>query len=144
MEPCEQGTCSPTLGREQALSLLSGSIDSKTLDYQRTNPREYQAVRTHTEPLGYKTRHHPTSSSTLCRMSHLNNKQAKIQTQSLAGRITTSLSLTHQRKNNNNKTHTNLTLYEAYINHRTTLGGQKPKGRRNSNLKAWKRTPQTQ
>ena len=121
MEPCEQGTCSPTLGREQALSLLSGSIDSKTLDYQRTNPREYQAVRTHTEPLGYKTRHHPTSSSTLCRMSHLNNKQAKIQTQSLAGRITTSLSLTHQRKNNNNKTHTNLTLYEAYINHRTNL-----------------------
>ena len=31
----------------QALSLWSGSNDSKTLDYQRTNPREYQIVRTH-------------------------------------------------------------------------------------------------
>ena len=33
--------------RDQALSLWSGSTDSKTLDYQRTNPREYQIVRTH-------------------------------------------------------------------------------------------------
>ena len=35
------------LTRDQALSLSSGSTDSKTLDYQRTNPREYQIVRTH-------------------------------------------------------------------------------------------------
>ena len=34
--------------RDQALSLCSGSADSKTLDYHRTNPREYQIVRTHT------------------------------------------------------------------------------------------------
>ena len=34
---------------DQALSLWSGSTDSKTLDYQRTNPREYQVVRTHTK-----------------------------------------------------------------------------------------------
>ena len=34
---------------DQALSLWSGSTDSKTLDYQRTNPREYQIVRTHTK-----------------------------------------------------------------------------------------------
>ena len=34
---------------DQALSLWSGSTDSKTLDYQRTNPREYQRVRTHTK-----------------------------------------------------------------------------------------------
>ena len=37
------------LTRDQALSLWSGSTDSKTLDYQRTNPREYQIVRTHTK-----------------------------------------------------------------------------------------------
>ena len=33
--------------RDQALGLWSGSTDSKTLDHQRTNPREYQIVRTH-------------------------------------------------------------------------------------------------
>ena len=36
---------------DKALSLWSGSTDSKTLDYQRTNPREYQIVRTHTRKL---------------------------------------------------------------------------------------------
>ena len=35
--------------RDQALSLWSGSTDSKMVDYQRTNPREYQIVRTHTK-----------------------------------------------------------------------------------------------
>ena len=34
--------------KDQALSLWSGSTDSKTLDYQRTNPMGYQIVRTHT------------------------------------------------------------------------------------------------
>ena len=33
--------------RDQALSLWTGSTDSKTLDYQRTNLRDYQIVRTH-------------------------------------------------------------------------------------------------
>ena len=37
------------LTRDQALSLWSGSTDSKTLDNQRTNPRVYQIVRTHTK-----------------------------------------------------------------------------------------------
>ena len=37
------------LNIDQALRLWSGSTDSKTLDYQRTNPREYQIVRTHTK-----------------------------------------------------------------------------------------------
>ena len=37
------------LTRDQAPSLWSRSTDSKTLDSQRTNPREYQAVRTHTK-----------------------------------------------------------------------------------------------
>ena len=40
---------SSLLTSEEALSLGSGSTDSKTLDYQRTNPREYQIVRTHTK-----------------------------------------------------------------------------------------------
>jgi len=37
-------------------------------------------------------------------MPHLNNKQNKIQTQSSADRITTSLSLANQRKNKQTKT----------------------------------------
>ena len=35
--------------RDQALSLWNGSTDSKTLDYERTNPRVYQIVRIHTK-----------------------------------------------------------------------------------------------
>ena len=62
---------------DKALNLWSGSTDSN-LDYQRTNPREDQIVRTHTkESTEYKTQHHPATSSTLCRTPHLNNKQNK-------------------------------------------------------------------
>ena len=37
------------LTRDQTLSLQKRGADSKTLDHQRTNPREYQIVRTHTK-----------------------------------------------------------------------------------------------
>ena len=64
------------LTRDQALSLWSGITDSKSLGYQRTNHGEYQIVRTHTkEPLEYKTQDHPSTSPTLCRTPHLNNKK---------------------------------------------------------------------
>ena len=55
--PAESGQEYLTSGKEyiescktqdQALSLWSGSTDSKTLDYQRTNAREYHIVRTYT------------------------------------------------------------------------------------------------
>ena len=39
----------PCKTRDQALSLWSGSTDSNTLDYQRTNLREYEIVRNHTK-----------------------------------------------------------------------------------------------
>ena len=38
-----------SLERDQALSLWSGSTDSKTLDKYRTNPGKYQIVRIHTK-----------------------------------------------------------------------------------------------
>ena len=60
--------------RYQVLRLWSGSANFKTLDYQRTNPREYQRELTQCKPLEYKTQHHPTTSSMLCRMLNLNNK----------------------------------------------------------------------
>ena len=66
------------LTRDQTLSLWSGSTDSKTLDYQRTNPTEYQIVRTHTkETTWIQDQHHLITSSTLCRMPCLNNEQNK-------------------------------------------------------------------
>ena len=55
--PGENGQEYPTRGKEyiepyttrdQALNLWSGNTDFEILDYQRTNPREYQIVRTHT------------------------------------------------------------------------------------------------
>ena len=42
------------LGRDQALSLWNGSSDSKTLDYQRTYPREYQIAKLTQRKLEYK------------------------------------------------------------------------------------------
>ena len=39
----------PHKTQDQALSPWSGSTDSKTLDYQITNPRDYQIVRTPTK-----------------------------------------------------------------------------------------------
>ena len=135
------------LTRDQAPSLWSVSTDFKTLDYQRTNPREYQIVRTDTnKTIWIKTQHHPTTSSL-----QTTNK-AKMQTQSLAERITTSLSLAHQRKNKQK-----LSTISPYMKLRQTTGPtlqrQKPKGRNNStflkeriqlSLKPMKRRLQTQ
>ena len=93
-------------------------------------------------------------------MPYLNHKQTKIQTQSSADRITTSLSLAHQRKNKQtnkkkqNKNSAQISLYMKFTQTTgPTLGGQKPKGRKNStffkeriqlSLKSGKRRPQTQ
>jgi len=56
--------------------------------------------------LNTRPNHHPTTSSTLCRTPYLSKQQTKqkIQTQSLADRITTSFSLAHQWKNKQTKT----------------------------------------
>ena len=96
----EQTTCGISFqDRDQALRLCSGSTDSKTLDYQRIpNLRECQIVRIPTKATTcIQDQHHPITSSTLCKMPHPKNKQDKIQTQSSADRITTSLSPAHQR-----------------------------------------------
>ena len=68
--------------------------------------------------------------------------KTNIQTQSSADRITTTLSLFHQRKNksdNNNKNSAQISPYMKLT--QTTgpsIGGQKPKGRNNSTLKPGK------
>ena len=110
------------LTRDQALSLWSGSTDSRTLDNQRTNPRKCQIVRSQTKkPLEYKTQHHPTTSSTLCRTPHLNNKQNK-STNPIIGRQDHHLTQpcpSEEKQTRKQKLSRNLTLYQAYTNHWT-------------------------
>ena len=62
-------------------------------------------------------------------MPHLNYKQ---------NRITTALSLAHQRKNKQ-KLSTNFTLYKAYTNHWTNLRRAETKRKKEFNLEAWEK-----
>ena len=132
---------SPSLARDQALSLWSGSTNSKTLDYQRTpNSRGHQIVRElpHRQPPVYKTQHHSTASGILCKTLHSNNK-TKMQTQSSAD----SLNPTHQIKKKNSPPPTRMqakVMPYRKLSQTTgpTLPGQKPKGKKNSTLKTGK------
>ena len=121
-------TISEIIHWDQALRLWSGSTDSKTVDYQTTNPREYQIELTQRKPLEYKTKHHPSTCSTLCRMPHLNNKKNKNKNK------------TNKQTKTQHRSHPIGSLQTTG----PTLGGQKPKGRKNSTLKPGKRRPQTQ
>ena len=78
-------------------------------------------------------------------MPHLNNKQNK-NTNPIISRQDYHLTQpcpSEEKQTNKQKLSTHFTLYKAYTNH-WTLGGQKPKGRKNSTLKPGKRRPQTQ
>ena len=93
---------SPT--RDQALSLWSRSPDSKTLDYQRTNPREYQTVRAHTkettwiqDPVSPNHQQHPAQDAS-------SKQQNKNTNPVISRQDTTSLSPARQRRNQQTKT----------------------------------------
>ena len=146
------------LTRDQALSLWSGSTDSKTQDYQRTNPWEYQILRIHTkettwiqDPASPNHQQHPVkdaSSKQQTKQKYKLNYHTgyRIIIQETAYRIATSLSLAHQRKNKQtNKNSAQILPYIKFTqNPEPTLGGKKPKGKKNSILKSGKRRPQTQ
>jgi len=90
-------------------------------------------MRTHTKkPLEYKTWHHPTTSSTLCRMPHLNNKQNKNTNQIISRQDChlTQLCPSEEKQ----KLSTNLTLYEAHTNHWTNLRRAETKRKKEFNL----------
>ena len=138
--------------RDEALSFCSKSTDFKTLDYQRTNPREYQIVRTQRKLLECKIQHQPATSSTLCRMPHLNNKQSKN-----ANPIISRQDYHHIQPcpSEEKQTKTQHKYHPIWSLQKPgpTLGGQKPKGRKNSiffkeriqpALKPGERRPQTQ
>ena len=90
-----RGITTERLSRDQALRFCSGSTDSKTLDYQRTNPTGYQnSENSHKGNHCNKRPSIPQPPAAPCA-----ERLTKIQTQPSAYRITTSLSLAHQRKN---------------------------------------------
>ena len=158
------------LTRDQALSLWSGSIDSKTLDYQRTHSaaaaaKSLQSCLTLCDPidgsrsikyweltlrksLEYKTQHHPTTSSTLSRTTkHLNNKQQQQNTNQIINRQGYHLTqpCPSEEKQTNKQSSAQISPYMKFTQITgPTLAGQKPKGRNNSTLKPGKRRPQTQ
>ena len=97
---------------------------------------------TQRKPLEYKTQHHPSTSSILCRTPHLNNKQNKNThpviskqdyhlTQPCPSEEKQAYKQTHKKAQH--KSHPG-----------PTLGRQKSKGQKNSTLKTGKRRPQTQ
>ena len=149
----KHGTCGIFVpNKRSSPEPLEWEPDSKTLEHQRTNPREYQIVRTHKrKPLEYKTQHHPTTSSTL---QDASSKQQTKQKYKPNHQQTGLLSLAHQRKTNKQKNSAQISPYMKLTQTTgPTLGGQKPKGRKNStlfkeriqlSLRPGKRRPQTQ
>ena len=136
------------LNRDQTLSLWNGSTDCKTLDYQRINPRGYQIVRTHTkENTGIQDlaspyhQEHPvqdTTSKQQIKQKYKPNYQQTVLPPHSAFPI---------RRKTNKQTNNNTAQISAYKKLRETtgptLGGQEPKGKKNSTLKPGKRRPQT-
>ena len=121
---------------DQALSPWSVSTDSKTLDYQRTNPRECQVVRPHTwiQTTWIQDLVSPNYNSTLCRILHLNNKQYK-NTNKIIRRQNYHLTqpCPSEEKQKTNKNSAQISPYMKLTQTTgTTLRGQKPKGRKNS------------
>ena len=108
------------LTKDQALSLWSGSTDSKTLDYQRTNPRGYQKVRTHRnettgiqDPASPNHQQYPVQDVS-------SKQQTKQNTKPIISRLDYHLTEpcpSEEKQTNKQKLSTNLTIYEAYTNH---------------------------
>ena len=100
---------------------------------------------TQRKPFDYKTQHHPTTNSTLCRTPHLNNKQNK-NTNPITSRQDCHLTQACPSEEKQiNKNSAQISPYTKLIQTTgPTLGGQKPKRRKNSTLKPGKRRPQTQ
>ena len=125
------------------------------LDSQRTNPREYQIWElTQKKPHEYKTLHHPTTSCTLCRMPHLNNKENKNTNHIISIQDNHRTQPCPSEEKQTNKNAAQISPYMKLTQTTgPTLAGKKPKGRKNStffkernqlSLKPGKSRPQTQ
>ena len=132
------------VARIQAPRLWSGSADSTILDYQRTlNPSEYQIVITLTNSTQvYKNWHHPTASSTLCRIPHPKNKEGK-NTKPIFNRQHYYLNQPCPSEEKKKLTcspwnaGTSQTLHEAYINHWINIMMKKKKNQKEERILPW-------
>ena len=87
------------------------------------------------KPLEYKTWHHPTTNSTLCKTTHLNNKQNKNSDPSHQQTgLPSHSALPVRGKTSKQKLSTNVTLYEAHTYHRTNLKRAKNERKKEFNL----------
>ena len=132
------------LTRDQAMRLWSGSSDSKTPDYQRTNHREYQIVINHTkkntgiqDPESPNHQKHPVHDASSKQQAKQKCKPSHQQTG------LTPHSALPIRGKNKQKLSTSFILFEAHTNHWTNLRRAETK-RKNSILKPGRRRPQTQ
>ena len=112
----------------------------KTLDHQRTNTREYQIERTQTKETDFvhKTWHHPTTSSTLCKTCHLSSKNKN--TNPVISRQDYHLTQPYPSE----KKQTNKNSTQAYKKDWINLRRAETKRKKEFNLEAWERRPQTQ
>ena len=141
--------------RDQALSPWNRSTDSKTLDCQRTNPREYQIVRTHTtkttwvqDPASLNNQGHPLQDPSSKQQTKQKYKPNHQQTG-----VPPHSALPIREKTNKQKLTVNFTLYEAHTNHWTNVRRAETKRKKEFNLlqgknslsfKPGKKRPQTQ
>ena len=129
------------LTRNQALSLWSGSTDSKALDYQRNNPREYQLVRTHTK----ETTSIQDLASPIHQQHSMQDASSKQQTKQKykpnhhQTGLPPSSALPIRGKTKKQKLSTHFTLYKAYTNHWTKLRRAETKRKKEFNLVAWEK-----
>ena len=137
--------------KDKTLNLWSEIIDSKTLNYHRTNPREYQIVITHTkettwiqDPTSPNHQKHPVQDAsskqqTRQKFKPIISRQDYHLTQSCPS---------EEKETNKQKLSTNLTLYEAYTNHWTNIRRAETKrkkdfhllqGKNSTCLEAWEK-----
>ena len=96
-------------------------------------------------PLDDKTQHHPTTSSTLCKMPHLNNKRNKNTNSNISRQnyYLTQPCPSEEKQTNKQKLSTNLTLSKAYTNNWTNLRRAETKRKKEFNLELEKETSNT-
>ena len=146
---CDPVDCSPPGSSVHGI-FQARVLEWRAIAFSRANPREYRIVRTHTK--GTTVIQHlasPNTSSTPCRTPHLNNKQNKNTNQitSIQDYHLTPSCPSEEKQTNKqaNKNSAQISPYMKLMQTTApTLGGQKPKGRKNSTLKSGKRRPQTQ
>ena len=90
----------------QVVSFMWARTHEQTLRYTKYDHRTRQIKTRQKKPHEFKTWHHPTTSSILWRMPHLNNKQNKNTNPIISRQDYHSLSLFHQRKNKQTQTKT--------------------------------------